>query len=75
MPNTGSQSKTVAVARARQRGYRIIPCPDKKRIDIGSVYSSYYKIRMDLGWQPKVTLREGLKETLSFYEKHKKHYW
>lgn len=56
--------------------YKLVPFPDdKKRIDIGSVYSSYYKIRMDLGWQPKVTLRDGLKETLSFYEKHKKHYW
>jgi UDP-glucose 4-epimerase len=56
--------------------YKIIPFPpDRKPIDIGDYYGDYRKIRGKLGWQPKVSLREGLKRTLEFYREHKEHYW
>jgi UDP-glucose 4-epimerase len=40
---------------------------DRKRIDIGDYYSDYSRAREVLGWQPRVSLREGLAKTLSFY--------
>ena len=56
--------------------YRIVPFPEeKKRIDIGSIYMNYNKIRTSLGWEPKVTLQEGLEKTVSYYIKYREHYW
>jgi len=41
--------------------------PERKIIDIGSVYSSYEKIKGALGWRPTVSLEEGLRKTIEFY--------
>ncbi len=55
---------------------QIVPFPgERKRIDIGSYYSDFSRIRECLGWQPRVPLREGLARTLEFYARHSKHYW
>lgn len=55
---------------------RLVPWPpQRRRIDIGDVFSSYAKIEQTLGWRPKVPLREGLKRTIAYYEKHRRHYW
>jgi nucleoside-diphosphate-sugar epimerase len=43
---------------------------DRKRIDIGDYYSDYGRIRAILGWDPRVSEREGLARTLEFYRKH-----
>jgi len=56
--------------------FKTIPYPtDRKPIDIGDYYADYRKIRGKLGWQPRVSLREGLKRTLEFYRANKEHYW
>lgn len=49
--------------------------PERKAIDIGDYYSDYNKIEAELGWQPKVGLREGLAASLAYYSKHQQHYW
>jgi UDP-glucose 4-epimerase len=50
---------------------RLIPFPEERqRIDIGSVYTSYEKIRAELGWQPRVSLEEGLERSVRHYERH-----
>lgn len=48
---------------------------DKKKIEIGSVYSDYSKIKKLLGWEPKTLFEDGLKETIEYYRKFKNHYW
>jgi UDP-glucose 4-epimerase len=48
--------------------------PDRKRIDIGDYYSDHSRIRNALHWEPRVTLREGLSRTLSFYRDNLAHY-
>ena len=48
--------------------------PEKKRIDIGSFYSDSTKFRTATGWQPSVSLREGLRRTVAFYRQHLEHY-
>jgi UDP-glucose 4-epimerase len=47
---------------------------DKRRIDIGSFYSDSSRFQKTTGWQPRVTLREGLRRTLAFYRDHMTHY-
>jgi UDP-glucose 4-epimerase len=56
--------------------YRVIPFPpDRKQIDIGDYYADYRLIRGKLGWQPRVTLRQGMTRTLEFYREHREKYW
>ncbi len=56
--------------------YRIVPFPpDKKAIDIGSVYSSYAKFNFKTGWTPRTSLGEGLARTVEYYQCYHKHYW
>ena len=51
--------------------YELIPWPEeKKKIDIGDYYSSFDKIKNELGWQPKTNLRDGLKATIEYYREH-----
>jgi UDP-glucose 4-epimerase len=56
--------------------YRLIPFPpEKARIDIGSVYSDYSRIHAALGWRPTTSLRDGLSESVAFYQKYREQYW
>lgn len=43
---------------------------ERKRIDIGDYYSDFGNIRATLGWEPRVSLRQGLAETLEFYREN-----
>jgi UDP-glucose 4-epimerase len=47
---------------------------ERKKIDIGDYYADDRKIRRQLGWQPKVGLREGLRRTLDYYRTELQHY-
>jgi len=56
--------------------YEIVPFPaDREVIDIGDYYGDFRKIDNLLGWSPKVSLREGLAQTLDYYRQHHGHYW
>jgi len=50
--------------------------PEKyKMTEVGNFVSNNMKIKKILGWKPEVSLREGLKKTIDYYKKYKKHYW
>lgn len=54
---------------------RMVEWPaDKKRIDIGSFYSDSTRFSTATGWQPQITLRDGLADTITFYRAHLPHY-
>jgi len=56
--------------------YRLVPFPEeKKKIDIGDVYCDYTKVKKVLGWEPQVSLREGLKKTVRYCREYQQHYW
>lgn len=51
--------------------YKIKEFPeDRKKIDIGDYYSDYSLIKSELGWTPCVTLREGIKKTVEYYNNY-----
>jgi UDP-glucose 4-epimerase len=49
--------------------------PERKAIDIGDYYSDFTKIRDTMGWEPKISLKEGLGKSLNYYKLHHAHYW
>jgi nucleoside-diphosphate-sugar epimerase len=56
--------------------YELIPFPDdRKAIDIGDYYGDFRKIDKALGWQPRVTLEQGLRQTLEYYRANHARYW
>jgi UDP-glucose 4-epimerase len=48
--------------------------PERKRIDIGSIYVDHARLAAAVGWDPRVSLRDGLAETFAFYREHGEHY-
>ncbi|HEX2184220.1 MAG TPA: GDP-mannose 4,6-dehydratase [Chloroflexota bacterium] len=48
---------------------------ERRAIDPGRVYLDYEKIKRELGWEPRVGLREGLSRTLAFYRRYRQYYW
>lgn len=56
--------------------YTIVPFPpEKKRIDVGDFYADYSLIKKTLGWEPEVSLYEGLIQTVNYYRMNKQYYW
>lgn len=47
---------------------------ERKRIDIGDYYANDSFIRETLGWQPQVSLQDGLYRTMQYYRQHLTHY-
>jgi len=61
---------------AGRGSFRLVPWPPERRvIDIGDYWGDYRKIRAKLGWQPAVSLREGLGRTIAYYERTRDDYW
>ncbi len=53
-----------------------VPFPTERQLtDIGNCFCSYKKIEQVLGWRPRIDLKEGLKQTVDFYEQNREHYW
>ena len=44
--------------------------PEKKAIDIGDFYADSTRIAHTLGWVPRTTLADGLRQTIDFYRQH-----
>jgi UDP-glucose 4-epimerase len=56
--------------------YEIVKFPkDRKSIEIGNYVADIKKIKEQLGWQPKISVEEGIKRTVEYYRKNKKYYW
>jgi UDP-glucose 4-epimerase len=65
----------LIVAIAGQGSVQLTPWPaERKKIDIGDVYSSYTRIEQDLGWRPTTSLQAGLTTTLAYYRQHLEKY-
>ena len=66
---------TMLIDIAGKGSVRCVPWPeDKKPIDIGDYYGTHALITQELGWEPQVSLREGLERTVRYYERNLQHY-
>jgi UDP-glucose 4-epimerase len=66
----------LLVETAGSGSYHLVPFPpERKAIDIGSIYVDDSKIRRVLGWEPRIGMREGLARTTDFYRAHRAEYW
>ena len=56
--------------------YEMIPFPaERKAIDIGDYYSDFSLIRDTLGWAPRTSLEQGLRQTIQYYAEQRDNYW
>lgn len=48
---------------------------ERKAQEPGDFYSDITRIRTVVGWSPEVSLRDGLRTTVEFYQRHHARYW
>ena len=46
-----------------------------EQVEPGNFIADITKIKKLISWKPKTPLDEGIKKTIDFYKKNKKHYW
>ena len=58
----------MMITMVNQGTFELLPFPpERKSIDIGDYYSDFSLITNELGWKPKVRLKDGLLKTIDFY--------
>jgi UDP-glucose 4-epimerase len=56
--------------------FELVPFPsDREAIDIGDFYADFQRARSELGWEPRVSLRDGLTRTLDYYRREGPNSW
>ena len=56
--------------------YEVVPYPkERKGIEIGDYWGDFSKMREYFGWQPIVSLEDGIRRTVQFYLENKHYYW
>jgi UDP-glucose 4-epimerase len=69
-------AELLVAANGGEGGFAIVPFPeDRKAIDIGDYYGDHSLIKNELGWDPRVSLADGLERSLAFYRAHRDRYW
>lgn len=54
----------------------LVPFPaDRQAIDIGDYFGDFRKARNELGWEPRIGLREGLQRSLDYFREQHAAYW
>jgi UDP-glucose 4-epimerase len=75
-PNSLREVVELLIEVAGSGSYTLHPFPpERKAIDIGSIYVDDRKIRRVLRWKPQIELREGLTRTVEYFRAHRAHYW
>ena len=76
VPTSLREAAHLCVEIAGTGSIREVEFPDdKKKIEIGNYYADYSKIGREIGWAPRTPLREGIERTISFFRRHRRHYW
>jgi UDP-glucose 4-epimerase len=68
-PVTLRQLAEVLVGVAGKGSYAVKPFPvERARIDIGDYFANDARFRAATGWQPRVSLTDGLRHSLNYYD-------
>lgn len=46
-----------------------------ENVETGGFYANIDKLKKAIDWEPKISIKEGIKQTVDYYKKHRKHYW
>ena len=75
-PVSLKQFAEVAVKEYGSGEVEVVEFPDHvKQIEIGDYVADYSKIKKVLGWEPQVSLEEGIRHTINYYNAHQDEYW
>ena len=59
-----------------QGEYQLAPWPeDASKLDVGDFVLDTTKLNHLTGWEPTVSLADGLERTVAFYRAYREHYW
>lgn len=48
---------------------------ERQEVEPGDYYADISRIRQTVGWEPRISLEEGIGKTIEYYRKYKKEYW
>ena len=48
---------------------------ERKKLEPGHYYADIRKIKNMLGWEPQISLEEGLRSTIEYYRNFREYYW
>jgi len=48
---------------------------ERAEVEPGDYYADISKLGRIVGWEPKISLEEGIRRTIEFYRRYRKHYW
>ncbi|MGI8906600.1 MAG: NAD-dependent epimerase/dehydratase family protein [Candidatus Sumerlaeaceae bacterium] len=75
-PLSLKQFVEIAIEENGGGSYELIPFPvESRQIEIGDYVADHRKFSSTCGWQPHVTVREGIRRSLEYYREYKCHYW
>lgn len=56
--------------------YELVPFPENSlKIEVGDYIADFTRFKQTVGWEPRTSVREGLRRTLDYYRKFKEYYW
>jgi len=75
-PTTLKDFVKLAIKIAGRGSFKISTFPEeRKKIEVGNYIANWNKAKRNLDWKPKISLKVGIKKTIKFYQRFKKHYW
>lgn len=75
-PSSFAELAKIIISAAGSGQWEFAPfTPERAAQEPGDFYSDINKIRKEVGWEPRTSLKSGIKKTVEYYRKFKRHYW
>jgi UDP-glucose 4-epimerase len=75
-PRSLRDATKLVIHYAQSGRYELAEWPNERKvIETGDFVADFSKFTAATGWQPKISMKEGLSRTVEFYKQHREHYW
>ena len=75
-PSTFFELAQIIIKELGSGEYKFKPfSPERKAQEPGDFYSDITKIECFTGWRPSTSLKEGVRKTIQYYQRHREKYW